>query len=334
MRIDLPILARLAVNPQPSPSDLAKQLRRLVRPTATDADFRRELAPHLDRLAAGKWIQRKPLRVTESGRARVLEELGTKTVPPWREVRDRHLPGLALGRAPGIGVDDPRVAILARLLGRKPDRIEAMVDAVVADELGLDGEVTLSRIRAHLLARRLGLSTRSGEAPAMVDLVVASAIKAPRANIKTLRTTLAQRWLADEPPPGASKAAADTHGTAATKPPPVVAKNPPLIPPKAWTEDDLLAAVRVAVEQMPEDGRFGRDKVFVSAIGRRLEASGVFPGLTLDRLKTWLVTANRNRQLTLARADLVGAMDPREVAASEIRYLNATFHFVLDRSRP
>jgi hypothetical protein len=73
--------------------------------------------------------------------------------------------------------------------------------------------------------------------------------------------------------------------------------------------------------------------VFVSALWRQLGEGSSFPGLTLDGFKSRLVAANRQQQLTLARADLVGAMDPREVAASEIRYLNSTFHFVLDRSR-
>jgi hypothetical protein len=45
-----------------------------------------------------------------------------------------------------------------------------------------------------------------------------------------------------------------------------------------------------------------------------------------------LLKAMRAEQLVLARADLVGAMDPMRVKASEISYLNSTFHFVLDRS--
>ncbi len=52
--------------------------------------------------------------------------------------------------------------------------------------------------------------------------------------------------------------------------------------------------------------------------------------MSLDGFKRWLVSANSERQLDLARADLVGAMDRRLVAESEIEDLGSTFHFVLD----
>jgi hypothetical protein len=42
------------------------------------------------------------------------------------------------------------------------------------------------------------------------------------------------------------------------------------------------------------------------------------------------VRANRDGWLILVRADLVGAMDAKLVADSEIEDRGATFHFVLD----
>ncbi len=50
--------------------------------------------------------------------------------------------------------------------------------------------------------------------------------------------------------------------------------------------------------------------------------------ITLDDFKKKLLEANRRGLLTLMRADLVGAMDPAEVAQSEINDRGATFHFV------
>jgi hypothetical protein len=41
------------------------------------------------------------------------------------------------------------------------------------------------------------------------------------------------------------------------------------------------------------------------------------------------VSAHRQRELELARADLVAAMDPTLVAASETRTDGATFHFIV-----
>lgn len=92
--------------------------------------------------------------------------------------------------------------------------------------------------------------------------------------------------------------------------------------------DDLLAAVRGAISRVGSDGRFGKDKVFIAALWKRVAVR--WPSLSLDEFKSWLVTANRNEQVTLARADLVDAMDAKLVEESEISSLGATFHFVLD----
>ena len=77
-------------------------------------------------------------------------------------------------------------------------------------------------------------------------------------------------------------------------------------------------------------GRYGASKVFIAAIWRRLKTDPEFRGVTLDQFKQRLVKANRDRYLSLARADLVGAMDPQEVTQSEISDRGADFHFVLD----
>ena len=93
----------------------------------------------------------------------------------------------------------------------------------------------------------------------------------------------------------------------------------------------LLTLVREAIPRIGSDGRFGPEKVFVSAIWHRIESDSRLPDLSLERFKRWLVTANRDQLLDLARADLVGAMDANLVAESEIRDLGSTFHFVVDR---
>lgn len=104
-------------------------------------------------------------------------------------------------------------------------------------------------------------------------------------------------------------------------------------PPPPRPPLDFLDAVRDATTRVPAEGRFGADRVFISALWKQLDAGAAFPGLTLDAFKKRLLDANRTQQLTLARADMPGAMDRATVAASEIRHLNSTFHFVLDRSR-
>jgi hypothetical protein len=81
-------------------------------------------------------------------------------------------------------------------------------------------------------------------------------------------------------------------------------------------------------------GWFGDDRVFISHVR---QAYAERPGSRVrdaDAFKRRLVEAHRADLLTLVRADLVEAMDPGDVAASEARYLNATFHFIRCRRNP
>jgi hypothetical protein len=77
-------------------------------------------------------------------------------------------------------------------------------------------------------------------------------------------------------------------------------------------------------------GRFGR-KVFISALWRQLRTHPQFKGVTLEQFKRNLYLAHKEQLLTLARADLVAAMDPSEVAESEYDAGGARFNFVVDK---
>jgi hypothetical protein len=114
----------------------------------------------------------------------------------------------------------------------------------------------------------------------------------------------------------------------------------PPSPPDPMALTEFAQAVHrsmPAIQQEPgpsgrDRGRFGPDKVFIAAIWRQLERDPRFRGTTLEQFKRSLLDANRNRYLNLARADMVGAMDPTEVMQSEILDRGASFHFVLDPS--
>jgi hypothetical protein len=112
------------------------------------------------------------------------------------------------------------------------------------------------------------------------------------------------------------------QGTAKTA---VVAAQAP-----AGDRPELLEAVQQAILRIGPSGRFGPYKVFVSEIWRSMQDDPRAKGLSLDQFKRWLLIANRDSDLTLARADLVGAMNPKLVADSEITDRGATFHFVID----
>ena len=90
----------------------------------------------------------------------------------------------------------------------------------------------------------------------------------------------------------------------------------------------FVSSVKSAIVRVNRDGRFGDRKVFVYEIWRATGAGRCRLGL--DDFKAQLFRAFRAGLLSLARADLVAAMSPERVAASEIAHDGVTFHFVID----
>jgi hypothetical protein len=85
----------------------------------------------------------------------------------------------------------------------------------------------------------------------------------------------------------------------------------------------VLDAARAA-----RTGRWHDKKVFISHVWQSLRARGDGDGMTFADFQRRLIEAHQDRQVSLERADLVEAMPPEDVSASETAYLNATFHFV------
>jgi hypothetical protein len=96
---------------------------------------------------------------------------------------------------------------------------------------------------------------------------------------------------------------------AASAPAPAPARD--LTTPAGFASEVLAAA-----QAVPDAGRFvGSEKVFIaSAYDAYVQRTGHV--LSLDRFKDRLVEANRLGLLSLARADLVEAMDPEQVRRS------------------
>ena len=92
---------------------------------------------------------------------------------------------------------------------------------------------------------------------------------------------------------------------------------------------EFAAAVRRAVAAIGHDAnqRFGTRKVFLAAAHAALGGEGALP---LEAFKRRMVTAHRAGLVVLARADLVAAMPPTAVAASEVSEGGAVFHLVID----
>jgi hypothetical protein len=156
-----------------------------------------------------------------------------------------------------------------------------------------------------LLARVLK-SPREQAPELALRQIAAQSIGARRADPEELRLAVVRSWLA----PAAETAPRE---------------GPASPTPRSFGGlEDFAARVLEAARASPT-GRFGAHKVFISHVYRALRAP---LGLDESTFKQRLLEANRARLLSLSRADLVEAMEPTDVAASETRYLGATFHFI------
>jgi hypothetical protein len=258
----------------------------------------------------------------------------------WPELSDRVLPGLALGIAAGdaklrarlAGRDAWAAAIVGRALGLwrdgPPPSLPAVCDALVWRELGLPGKPKRCppELRALFVQRRLG--SEAGPPERLVRVLAAREVDAPRPELRALRDALVRGWLAGRTP--GEPVRPDGRGDDATAifEAQAGSDRAPSAAPAAFAEAVLRAADAVV------DGWFGDRKVFVSAVWDQLRRDPRWAGLGLAGFKAELVAAHRAGELTLARADLVAAMDPALVAASEIAVDGASFHFVVKERAP
>jgi hypothetical protein len=150
---------------------------------------------------------------------------------------------------------------------------------------------------------------------------------------KAITQSLQRRWLSQQDESDDAQRPSTLRSSPVQQPPRMTAEVAPgvLLSSALDGAETLLIAVRRAIRMVGSDGRYGEDNVFVSALWQQVARDQRLSELSLDGFKRWLVTANRNQQLALARADMVDDMDARLVEASEIKHLGATFHFVLDR---
>jgi hypothetical protein len=374
-RIELVVLACLSQSKPPSDAELGDAVQQLALPGESAEAAQRRAGELLRELVHRAWVtgddgapgrgkRRKspsPRKLTDSGKRALRNAFNLSRVPTWSQVRDKHLPSLALGVPPGAELakdacseDALMAAVLGTRFGVRGARTPvAVCDALIASALGMPaGKLTLGRMRAHVLAR--GIDRQATDAPSpgskeYVDRLAAwiacSAVGASGTKHK-MAGALARRWVCGEPNPLGVCVAGSTMAEAATSlavevarpPKPVALPVPPAGVGSASSggrgtqppPQKLLEVVRETIPRIGTEGRFG-EKVYVSAIWRTIERDRKVGDLSLDNFKRWLVGANRDGWLVLARADLIGAMDATQVTESEINDRGATFHFVIDQ---
>lgn len=315
-RLDAFVIARLATaGRKPRLAAILKPLRRFAPRDQTDAQWRQALTAAIDGLRE-RGVVDAALRVPPGELAR---RIGTASARRWQQLADRVLPALALQIDAGDTKAQARLAdrdawaaaIVARSLGvwrtGLPPALGALCDALVWQALGIPGTPRQcpAELRAHFVRQRVG--GEAGPPDRLVRMHAVRLVDAPRPELGALRESLVRMWLAGR----------------------AVGGEPASAPAPRSLVADAQAAANAA-----RAGVFGQRKVFISAVWEALRAMPAWASLELGDLKARLVTAHRGGQLVLARADLVAAMDPALVAASETRTDGATFHFIVREPSP
>jgi hypothetical protein len=333
MKVGLLILVRLLAAGERGElaSKIGKDLEPLLPTAPAGASPSGWIDGALDALEAGGLVARRPGKTkkaaprftpTDEGRRRALEALGVAALRPkttWASLRKTYLPAMALGlpasseAAFKAMASDPvfRAALLRRQyelptaeVPKLDDAIDALAWKLIGFE-GMSGKFDARAIKAAVLNRELG-DGRAVDFKKAAGRLVARRAGARRDDGKELRDAVLRGWVAREP------AEAPAAGPAPR----------PSLDPAA-----LAGRVQAAARACPT-GRHGDHKVFIAHVWDRLRSDPDFAAMDLDAFKRALAEANNLRLLDLARADLVQAMDPEDVRRSEVRYLNATFHFI------
>jgi len=276
----------------------------------------------------------------------IRERLGAdgKPTPSPKEALDA-LCWQALGstESGGLGVDRVKLLLLQRELGMPIRSLAQAVNALCWRALGEEPrtDFAIGPLRQILVERSIGrpLRLRNPTTDKLAEVIAAQVAGTTQTDPRSLQRALVERWLlgtdahpptaaANERPP--SLESSDAHET---RPAPDAQDARSA---SGALEHDSLATFAKRVQDTADalvDGRYDEQRVFISAVWDRLRDDPIVADMTLATFKTYLTVANREGLLNLNRADLVGAMDPQRVAASETLYLNATFHFVVTKAQ-
>jgi hypothetical protein len=213
----------------------------------------------------------------------------------------------------GGQTDDDRLAVVRDAVRRAPSRARyrdsdnvfiSEVWRIVGGRLGM----TLPEFKQWLIDANRRRDLRLTRADLIDDM---DSTQVEESEIQYLNTT--NHFIADDDPL------------------PRHARGREMMPSVATVTDAQFAqAVRAALPKIDARGRFGPEKVFISAVVDQLSKSRPFNAWTQTDFKEAFLRASR-KLLSLARADLVGAMDRTLVQRSEIQDPRGpVFHFVLD----
>ncbi|MFP2901258.1 hypothetical protein [Corallococcus sp. 4LFB] len=305
-------------------NELAKTLHAFVEHRWSRGEWTGRFDALLTGLLDGKLVEargRAGLALTGPGRQQALRFLRVESPKglTWKRVKQQHLlaKGLglpnskaALGRL--SAADGVRALVLKRahaVEGPETPTLAQVRDRLLWRQLGVetDEAFSLRAVQAHLLGKLL--EQEVSDPKRGVEQLAARAVGASRVDAEVVRMAALREWVLSE------------ERASATGPKLVEASE------KSLPTDTASFARRVldVAKAVPPTGRFGDNKVFISHVWMALQPEWS------DRpaFNEALLAANRARQLSLGRADLLAAMNPRDITESEVRAVGASFHFVI-----
>ena len=316
------VLVRLLVpgKKSPMPGKVKESLAPFFQHQGSPAEWASLFDEALQDLEASGLVTKRPLALTEQGRRQALDFLGLATLPPrvsWRTLKNSYLVARALDLPTPSSEDrkhwGEKESFRALVLKKQyhlptadfPTLRQAL-DALAWKQLNISSSrpFTLEAVLNHFL----GLPAQLKMEELKVQLP-AKATGAQKCSPDGLHLAILRRWI---------------EGKALDRAPTATQSIPK---GQSFNLAGFAQGVLEAARAIPA-GRFGDNKVFICHVWRKLQEEGAFPGTEEAEFKHLLIEANRQGLLALSRADLVEAMDPQDVSASETRYLNATFHFI------
>lgn len=324
------LLASASAKRAPTPVALTKDLNALL-PQPVSAEGLHRL---LRELADSDLAELKPLRLTDRGRAQALVMLGLEALPPkstWKTLLHQHVFPVAAG-VPTTDCETRHklktAGYLKGYLIRQRYALDAgpvtpmakLLEALACKELGFPEITDLKSLQAAVLSRLVG-SAQALKPKELEKQLPRVAMGTTSDTPDELRKAVLRKWLAGE------ENAAPEPAQTTTSPHPVIANAASYARPLDLPA--FASAAVAAARRTPPAGWFGDNKVFISHAWQTFRQQPGGQNVDLPAFKQRLVEANREGLLRLSRADLVSAMDPADVRASETRYLNAEFHFIL-----
>lgn len=314
---------------------LSGALKPLLEHRWSSAEQRKAIDEELAALEQSGLLKRtnkSGLALTEEGHRIGLATLGVTKLPSrisWATVKEKHLIALSLGHQLPLppaaserlgGIDGIRAAILARhhKLKTSASPTESQVkNALAWRELGIESDQPFTREAVlRLRSSQMLDNARSQDSDKLVEQLAAKAIGSHRSDAKQIRLVVQRRWLDEQ-----------AHAPSLADMQPAAPSKAVAAPRRGHMEDKEFAVRVLAAARAVKSGRFGDNKVFISHVFQHLKDEGVISE-DLTTFKARLGAAHFCGLLSLSRADLVEAMAPADVDASETQHEHATFHFV------